>query len=147
MIEVEIEFAMRTRLCKLQEVGNVWNSPRNRERGVGWVSRGRKYESKVDGGYKPTFSPLKKCSLKSHSALQLSFYFIFSFFPHVLFLFSSSSTSFGGHRRWNTHKHTHTPPHSPANVRFLTPEEEKKKKKRGVREKREAREEEEEEQG
>lgn len=130
--EVLIELTMK---IKLDGVGNVCDSQRTSgEGGWGGGSRGRKYEGTVVGGYRPTFSPLKKCLLKSHLALQLSlaFYFAFSFFPPKPSSFSFLLFYFFFYYYF---------PYSPANVKLLTPEEGESR----VQEKREAEEEEEEE--
>lgn len=90
------------------------------------------YESEVVGGYRPTFSPLKKCSLKSHSALQLSLGF-YVFFLSFFFSFSPLlrlPLVFGGRWRW----HTHSTPRSPANVRLLTPRDRGRKEDKTMRE-------------
>lgn len=65
--------------------------------------RGEKYESEVVGGCRPTFSPLKKCSLKSHSTLQLSLAFYFTPLPFLSFFF------FYWFQRPSEMAHTHAP--------------------------------------
>lgn len=110
---------------------------------MGRGSKGRKYESKVDGGYRPTFFTSSKMLSEIPLGSPTHFYFIPSNHPHppspsppMLFFFSLFLLLVLEPVRDGTYAHTcahpRAFPHTPVYMTLLSPEEEFKKKKNSV---------------